>query len=256
MSAEPVVEELDGAVGVARMNRPEAHNALFPDTMERLAALVERWDSDPAVNCVVIAGGEECFATGPDLRTMSDPSMQDAIAQASERFWPRMAACRTPLIAAVSGYALDAGWELALLCDMVVASETAEFGQLELLLGVVPGGGATQRIARMAGRQRAMELLLTGRRIDAHEALRLGLVNEVLPRKRWLAAALELAAGVARRPALAARLVKEAVLAAEAGMEEGLAEERRLHALSMTTEDRVEGMRAFLEKRRPDFKGR
>ena len=257
MTGEPVLAELNGAVGLARLNRPDARNALAPDLMEALAQVVEEWDLDPDVSCIVIAGSDEYFAAGADVGTMADPALEDSLALASARFWPRMASCRTPLVAGVSGYALGSGFELALLCDVVVAAPTAEFGLPEVLLGVLPSGGATQRIARVIGRQRAMELIVTGRRIDAEEALRLGLVNQIAPRKKWLEQALDLANVVARRPPVAVRLVKEAVLAAEEmGLDAGLAEERRLHGLSMATEDRVEGMRAFLEQRRPRFKGR
>jgi enoyl-CoA hydratase/carnithine racemase len=257
VSGDPVLSEVDGAVAVARLNRPEARNALSPELMEQLAGLVEGWDADPAVNCIVIAGGDDFFAAGADIRVMAERSFQETLVHPSARFWPRMAACRTPLVAAVSGYALGGGCELALLCDLVVASETAEFGQPEILLGIIPGGGATQRIARVVGRQRAMELVLTGRRFHAEEALALGLINQMASKRKWLSQALDLAQVVARRPPLAVRLAKQAVLAAdETGLEAGLAQERRLYELSMATEDRVEGMKAFLEKRRPDFKGR
>ena len=161
------------------------------------------------------------------------------------------------MIAAVSGFALGGGCELALSCDMVVASETAEFGQPEIMLGIIPGGGGTQRLARTIGKQRAMELVLTGRRIDAQEAYRLGIVNQIAKRKQWLSAAIELAEVVARRPPIAARLGKQAVQAAdETALGAGLAYERRLYEIAMATEDRVEGMSAFIEKRKPEFKGR
>jgi enoyl-CoA hydratase/carnithine racemase len=157
----------------------------------------------------------------------------------------------------VSGYALGGGCELALLCDMIVASDSAEFGQPEIMLGIIPGGGGTQRLARTIGKQRTMELVLTGRRIDAVEALRFGLVNQVTKRKEWLDRAIELAEVVASRPPIAARLAKQAVLAAdETPLTAGLEQERRLYELAMATEDRVEGMTAFIEKRKPDFKGR
>ena len=164
---------------------------------------------------------------------------------------------RTPLIAAVSGYALGGGCELALACDMIVASEEAEFGQPEILLGIIPGGGGTQRLARVMGKQRAMELVLTGRRIGAAEAHSLGIVTRLAPPDGWLDAALELAGEVAERPPLAARLAKQAVLAAEeTALTAGLEHERRLYELAMATEDRVEGMNAFIEKRKPEFRGR
>jgi enoyl-CoA hydratase/carnithine racemase len=246
-----------GAVGLARLDRPEARNALSPELMEELAALAERWDDDPAVRCMVIAGGDEWFAAGADVKAMAQRSFQEALVAPAARFWPRLAALRTPLVAAVSGYALGGGCELALVCDMIVASETAEFGQPEILLGIIPGGGGTQRLARVMGKQRAMELVLTGRRIGAAEAERLGIVNRVAPADAWLDAAVELAAVVAERPPLAVRLAKQAVLAAEqTALAAGLDQERRLYELAMATEDRVEGMSAFVEKRRPEFRGR
>ena len=245
------------AVGLARLNRPEARNALSSELMEELAALLERWDDDPDVGCIVVAGGDDWFAAGADVKAMAERSFQDALAAPSARFWPRLAEVRTPLVAAVSGYALGGGCELALACDMIVASESAEFGQPEILLGIIPGGGGTQRLARVMGKQRAMELVLTGRRIDAAEAARLGIVNRVAPNHEWLDSALELAHVVARRPPLAVRLGKQAVLAAdETPISAGLAHERRLFELAMATEDRVEGMRAFVEKRQPEFRGR
>jgi enoyl-CoA hydratase/carnithine racemase len=252
-----VEAELHGAVGLARLNRPDARNALSAELMEELAVLIERWDEEPGVGCIVVAGGDEWFAAGADIKAMAQRSFQDTLAAPSARFWPRLAAVRTPLVAAVSGYALGGGCELALACDMIVASETAEFGQPEILLGIIPGGGGTQRLARVMGKQRAMELVLTGRRIDAAEAARLGIVNKVTAKGEWLGAALELADVVARRPPLAVRLGKQAVLAAdETALSAGLAHERRLYELAMATEDRVEGMNAFIEKRKPEFRGR
>jgi enoyl-CoA hydratase/carnithine racemase len=252
-----IAAEQRGAVGLARLDRPEVRNALSPELMEELGTLLERWDEDPEVRCIVIAGGDEWFAAGADIRVMAERSFQDVLAAPSARFWPRLAAVRTPLVAAVSGYALGGGCELALACDMIVASESAEFGQPEILLGIIPGGGGTQRLARVLGKQRAMELVLTGRRIDAAEAERLGIVNKVAPRDGWLDAALELAGVVAQRPPLAVRFGKQAVLAAdETPLAAGLEQERRLFELAMATEDRVEGMTAFVEKRPPECRGR
>jgi len=252
-----VLAETRGPVGLARLNRPEARNALSPELMEELAAQCERWDEDPEVGCIVIAGDDDWFAAGADIRVMAERSFVDTLNAPAARFWPRLAAIRTPLVAAVSGYALGGGCELALACDMIVASEKAQFGQPEILLGIIPGGGGTQRLARVVGKQRAMELVLTGRRIDAAEAAALGVVNRVAKPREWLDAALELADVVARRPPLAVRLAKQAVLAAdETSLGAGLAQERRLYELAMATEDRVEGMTAFLEKRRPEFRGR
>ena len=255
--AELVLAEQRGAVGLARLNRPDARNALSPELMEELASTLEGWDTNPDVHCGVIAGGDDYFASGADIRAMAERSFQEALVASTVGFWSRVAAVRTPLVAAVSGYALGGGCELALTCDMIVASENAQLGQPEITLGIIPGGGGTQRLARVVGKQRAMELVLTGRRMPAEEAARLGLVNRVAPADRWLEEAIDLAETVARRPPLAARFAKQAVLAAqETGLTAGLAQERRLFELAMATEDRVEGMTAFLEKRKPDFKGR
>jgi enoyl-CoA hydratase/carnithine racemase len=252
-----VSAEVRGAVGLARLDRPDVRNALSPELMEELASTCERWDEDPDVRCIVIAGGDDWFAAGADIRVMAQRTFAEALTSPTARFWPRLAAIRTPLVAAVSGYALGGGCELALACDMIVASQEAQFGQPEILLGIIPGGGGTQRLARVMGKQRAMELVLTGRRISASEANELGLVTKLAPADGWLDAALELAATVAERPALAVRLGKQAVLAAEeTAMSAGLDHERRLYELAMATEDRVEGMTAFLEKRKPEFRGR
>jgi enoyl-CoA hydratase/carnithine racemase len=258
MADEPlVVAEVSDGVGIARLNRPDARNALSPELMGELAELLEAWDADPAIGCIVIAGSDEWFAAGADIKAMRDRSFQEALVTPTAAFWPRLAALRTPLIAAVSGYALGGGCELALLCDMIVASETAEFGQPEIMLGIIPGGGGTQRLARVIGKQRAMELVLTGRRVDAAEAHRLGFVNTVAKKKEWLETAVELAQVVARRPPIAVRLGKQAVLAAEEmPLAGGLDHERRLYEIAMATEDRIEGMSAFIEKRKPNFRGR
>ncbi|HET7053637.1 MAG TPA: enoyl-CoA hydratase-related protein [Solirubrobacterales bacterium] len=247
----------NGPVVLLRLNRPEARNALSPEVMEELAGELERLDPDPGVRCAVIAGSEKVFAAGADIKAMAERSFAEALRHPAASFWRRLAAIKTPLIAAVSGYALGGGCELALACDMIVASETAVFGQPEIQLGIIPGGGGTQRLARVIGKQRAMELVLTGRRFDAQEALQLGLVNEVAGAERWLDAALELARAVAARPPIAVRLGKQAVLGAEeTALAAGLENERRLYELAMATEDRVEGMKAFLEKREPEFEGK
>jgi enoyl-CoA hydratase/carnithine racemase len=254
---ELVETSLDGHVALLRLNRPEARNALSPEVMERLATELERLDPDPEVRCVVIAGSDEVFAAGADIKAMSERSFAEALRHPAASFWRRVAAVKTPLIAAVSGYALGGGCELALACDMIVASDTARFGQPEITLGIIPGGGGTQRLARVLGKQRAMEYVLTGRRFDADMGLEMGLVNKVVKKGRWLQEAIELAHTVAERPPIAARLAKQAVIAAEeTALSAGLESERRLYELAMATEDRVEGMRAFVEKREPEFKGR
>src|SRR6188472_1916095 len=174
--------------------------------MEELAAELERLDPDPEVRCAVIAGSEKVFAAGADIKAMSERSFAEALRHPAASFWRRLAAIKTPMVAAVSGYALGGGCELALACDMIVADAGATFGQPEITLGIIPGGGGTQRLARVLGKQRTMEIVLTGRRIEAAEAADLGFVNKVSKRKEWLADALELAAVIARRPPLAAKL--------------------------------------------------
>jgi enoyl-CoA hydratase/carnithine racemase len=246
----------EGRVGLCRLNRPEARNALSPALRGELADALERFDADEEIHCIVIAGNDEAFAAGADVKALAERSIDDELSP-SESFWRRLAQVRTPMIAAVSGWALGGGCELAMSCDMIVASETAEFGQPEITLAIIPGGGGTQRLARTVGKARAMELVLTGRRFTAEEALRIGLINQVTGKRDWLEKAMELAQVVASRPPLAARLAKEAVLTAyETGLTAGIESERRLFGVAMATEDRVEAMQAFLEKRRPDFHGR
>jgi enoyl-CoA hydratase/carnithine racemase len=240
-----------------QLDRPEARNALSPETMEEIAAELERLDPDPAARCVVIAGSEKVFAAGADINVMAERTLSEALYHPAAAFWRRLAAVKTPMVAAVSGFALGGGCELALACDMIVASETARFGQPEINLGIIPGGGGTQRLARAIGKQRAMELVLTGKHFDAKTAHEWGLVNLVTHKKNWLQEALELARRVAAQAPLAGRLGKQAVLAAEeTALSAGLDHERRLFEIAMATEDRVEGMKAFLEKRKPEFRGR
>ena len=256
--AKPSLVEtsVDGHVALCRLNRPDARNALSPALREELADAVESFDADEEVNCIVIAGSDEAFAAGADVKALAERSINEELSP-TESFWRRMASVRTPMIAAVSGWALGGGCELAMLCDMIVASETAEFGQPEITLAIIPGGGGTQRLARSVGKARAMELVLTGRRFSAEEAREMGLVNRVTKKREWLEQAMELAQVVARRPPLAARLAKEAILTAEeTGLTAGVEAERRLFGVAMATEDRVEAMQAFLEKRKPDFHGR
>jgi len=247
----------DGHVALLRIDRPKARNALSPEVMEELASELERLDPDPAVRCIVVAGSEKVFAAGADIKAMAERGFAEALRHPAAAFWRRLAAIKTPMVAAVSGYALGGGCELALACDMIVAAEGATFGQPEIDLGIIPGGGGTQRLARVLGKQRAMELVLTGRRFGAAEARDLGLVNRVVADAEWLDAALALAREVAEKPPIASRLAKQAVLVAEeTALSPGLENERRLYELAMATEDRVEGMRAFLEKRDPEFEGR
>jgi len=244
-------------VALLRLNRPEARNALSPEMRAEIADTLERLDADPEVRCIVIAGADEFFAAGADIRAMAERPLDAPPDPEGMRFWTRLAAIGTPTIAAVSGYAFGGGCELAMACDMIVCDEKTRFGQPEITLGIIPGGGGTQRLARAVGKQRAMEYVLTGRRWDAKQAERWGLVNKVVGKGAWLTEAIELARVIAERPPLATRLAKRAVLAAEdTGLAEGLRAERELFDEAMASEDRVEGMTAFLEKREPRFKGR
>ncbi|HEX7278808.1 MAG TPA: enoyl-CoA hydratase-related protein [Solirubrobacterales bacterium] len=244
-------------VALLRLNRPEARNALSPQMRGEIVEALERLDADPAARCIVIAGCDQFFAAGADIRAMAERPVDAAPDPKGMEFWMRLTAIETPTIAAVSGYAFGGGCELALACDMIVCDEKTRFGQPEITLGIIPGGGGSQRLARAIGKQRAMEYVLTGRRWDAEMAEQWGLVNKVAKKGKWLEEAIELARLIAERPPLAVRLAKKAVLAAErTSLDEGLRTERRLFDEAMATEDRVEGMNAFLEKRQPRFEGR
>lgn len=252
-SETPVRSARRGDVAIVTLARPQARNALSPELMRALAEALEAADRDPSVGCVVIEGGEQVFAAGADLRWLRDQG-REGLLRFGAGDWPRIRAIGVPTIAAVSGLALGGGCELALSCDMVVASETASFGQPEILLGLIPGAGGTQRLCHLLGRQRATELILTGRRIDAEEALALGLVNRVVPVAQLREEALALAAEIAARPRQAARLAKRAVRAAERmGLDAGLDHERRLFEQARATDDCAEGIDAFLAKRPPRF---
>jgi enoyl-CoA hydratase/carnithine racemase len=247
----------DHRVALLRLNSPETRNALSPEMRALLIADLERLDADPGVGCMVIAGSEKVFAAGADIRALAERPLDAPSDPEGAAFWTRIAALETPLVAAVSGFALGGGCELAMACDMIVADEGARFGQPEVTLGIIPGGGGTQRLTRAIGKQRAMEYVLTGRLFDAPTAVRWGLVNQAVGKGAWLTEAIELARTIAARPPIAIRLAKRAVLEAEEqGVSDGLRAERELFDQAMATEDRVEGTRAFLEKREPDFKGR
>lgn len=256
MDYQTLIVEIEDGVGLIRLNRPQALNALNHALITELSAALEQLDANDDVGCIVIAGNEKAFAAGADISEMAEETAVDMLRSDRFRHWDRMRNIRKPIIAAVSGYALGGGCEVAMACDMIVASETAKFGQPEIKLGIMPGAGGTQRLTRAVGKALAMEMILADRWLSAEEAERLGLVNRVVPVESYLEEAMRLARNVASRAPLAVKLAKEAINQAyETTLEEGLEAERRNFYLLFATEDQTEGMQAFLEKREPKFKG-
>jgi enoyl-CoA hydratase len=245
-------------VAVVTLNRPSALNALNAAVMSGLVAALEGLDADPACHVIVLRGaGERAFAAGADIKEMADATPVSMTVTNNFARWERIRAIRKPLIAAVRGFALGGGCELAMACDMIVAAEDAQFGQPEIKLGIIPGAGGTQRLTRAIGKARAMELILTGRTFSARDALSWGLVTTVVPSEAVFDAALELAGRIAAMPPLAVIAAKEAIeRASELSLSAGLEFERRQFYLLFASDDQKEGMRAFVEKRPPEFHGR
>ena len=257
MGSRNVTVSVDGAVGVLTLNRPDVLNALNRELMQELVVELERMDRDDAVKVLVITGNDKAFAAGADIREMADESAVSLLLKRQFDVWDRIGGIAKPIIAAVSGYVLGGGCELMMNCDLVVASDTARFGQPEIRIGVMPGAGGTQRLTRAVGQRKAMELLLTGDTMLAEEALRCGLINKVAPVELYLEEALKLARRIANQPPLAVSLIKQAVRKAQdLSLAEGLDFERQCFHLLFASEDQKEGMLAFQEKRRPQFKGR
>jgi enoyl-CoA hydratase len=254
---QSILLDRDERAGIVTLNRPKELNAINFQLVSELANALEEFDRDDEIRCIVLTGaGERAFAAGADIKEMSDKSPIDMLLGGFEN-WNRIRRIKKPLIAAVGGYALGGGCELAMHCDMIVASENARFGQPEITLGVIPGAGGTQRLARTLGKYRTMEMVLTGVQVTAQEMADHGLVNRVVPKGEHLREAVNLAKEVAALGPIAVRLAKEAVLAAfETTLEEGLEMERKNFLLLFATEDKREGMQAFIEKRKADFKGR
>jgi enoyl-CoA hydratase len=256
-SYEFILTEVHGRVGLVRLNRPKALNALSSGLRRELMEALTTFDTDPAIGAMVITGDERAFAAGADIKEMAEASAVDMLERNLVGSFDRLRELRKPVIAAVSGWCLGGGNELAMSCDMIVAAETARFGQPEINLGVIPGAGGTQRLTRAVGKAIAMEMVLNNRTLTAAEAERYGLVNRVVPVERCLEEALELAAEIAERAPLAVRLGKEAVNHAfETFLAEGLADERRAFYLLFASVDQKEGMAAFTEKRKPEWKGK
>lgn len=256
MAFKAIILEKHGRVGLIRINRPKAMNALDRTVMTELTEALHEYDGDESIGAIVITGDERAFAAGADIKEMAAAGAVDMLLSEPIELWDRVAEIRKPLVAAVSGWCLGGGCELAMACDMIVASETAVFGQPEINLGVIPGAGGTQRLTRAVGKATAMEMVLNDRRLDAQEALRLGLINRVVPRERYLEEALTLAAEIAERAPLALRIGKELVNQAfETTLAEGIADERRSFYFLFSSQDQKEGMQAFLEKRKAGWKG-
>ena len=253
-----IVESPQAGVTLIKLNRPEALNALNSQLLSELSLALDTAEADTEVRCLVLTGSERAFAAGADIKEMSDKSYAQMFV--SDFFGPaarRIEACRKPIIAAVAGYALGGGCELAMLCDFIIAAETARFGQPEINLGVMPGIGGTQRLPRAVGKSKAMDMVLTARMMDAAEAERGGLVSRVVPAYKLLEEALAAAGKIAAQSPLAVAMNKELVNAAfETTLATGVSLERRLFHSLFAFEDQKEGMAAFVEKRKPDFKGR
>ncbi|MFC7930232.1 enoyl-CoA hydratase [Streptomyces cinereoruber] len=254
MTYETILVEREDRVALVTLNRPEALNALDLRVMEEVVAAVEELDRDPGVGCVVLTGSEKAFAAGADIKEMRPRSYMDMYLSDWFTAWDRLGQVRTPTVAAVAGYALGGGCELAMLCDVLLAADTAVFGQPEIRLGVIPGIGGSQRLTRAVGKAKAMELCLTGRTMDAAEAERAGLVSRIVPADRLLAEAWEVAGTVAAMSKPVAMMAKESVNRAfETTLAEGVRFERRLFHAVFATADQKEGMSAFVEKRPPEF---
>lgn len=252
-----VLLEREEPIAVVRLNRPEALNALSNQLMSELVGALENLDDDEAVRCIVIAGDEKAFASGADIGELSDPTPLELYFGGRIDKWDAIRSVRTPIVAAVSGYCLGGGCELAMACDLIVASETAQFGQPETNLGVMPGAGGTQRLTRAIGKSKAMDVILTGRFLAAREAEAAGLVARVVVAEAWLDEAKRIARTIAAKSPVGVRLAKEAVNQAfETNLRAGLDAERKAFHLALSSEDAQEGMKAFLEKRPPDFKGK
>ena len=257
MAYEHILVEVEPPIAIITLNRPKVLNALSPGLIGELTGALSQFDADESIRAVVLTGGPKVFAAGADIGDMAEQGPVDQLLRDQTGRWAPLAGFKKPLIAAVNGYALGGGCEVALMCDVIVAGDTARFGQPEINLGIIPGAGGTQRWPRAAGKYVAMEAMLTGAPITAHRAYEIGLVNRVVPAEMTVEVAKRLAREIAEKAPLAVRMAKEAVLKAfETPLAEGLASERKSFYFLFATEDQKEGMHAFLEKRKGTFKGR
>jgi enoyl-CoA hydratase len=255
--AEFVLTERDDPIAVVLLNRPQQLNALSGALMNELVDALQALDRDDAVRCIVLGGAQRAFAAGADITELAEGTPISLYQNRRIDRWDAIRGIRTPLVAAVSGYCLGGGCELAMACDLIVASESARFGQPEIQLGVLPGAGGTQRLTRAVGKALAMDMILTGRMLSADEALRAGLVARVVAREAWLEEAKRAAREIAAKSPVSVRLATEAIdTAFEAPLSAGIEFERRAFYLARASEDADEGLKAFVEKRKPDFKGR
>jgi enoyl-CoA hydratase len=258
MTYETVILERKGAVGLITLNRPQALNALSAALVRDLGAALDELEADDAIGAVVITGSDKAFAAGADIKEMSSRTYMDVyLSDFITKGWERVSTCRKPIIAAVAGYALGGGCEIAMMCDTIIAADTAKFGQPEITIGTIPGSGGTQRLTRAVGKAKAMEMCLTGRMMDAAEAERSGLVSRIVPAAELIDEALKVAGKIASMSRPAVLMAKEAVNRAyETTLAEGVRFERRLFHSTFATEDQKEGMAAFIEKRKPVYKNR
>jgi enoyl-CoA hydratase len=256
MSYQFILVTKESGYAIVQLNRPEVLNALNMTLMEELVDALELLDTDDDVRCLILTGNEKAFAAGADIKEMAEATAIDMLTRDQFARWDRIRKLKKPIIAAVSGFALGGGCELVMSCDMVIASETAKFGQPEINIGVMPGAGGTQRLTRAVGKVKSMEMVLTGRMISADEALRWGLINKVVPVEYYLEEAKAWAKEIASKPSVAVRLAKESVLKSfDTTIEGGLEFERKNFYLLFASDDQKEGMRAFAEKRKPEWKG-
>ena len=258
MAYENIIVETKGRVGLITLNRPKALNALNPELIGELAEALDVFEGDENIGAIVLTGSEKAFAAGADIKAMKDNTFAtNYMTNFISEVWERVTTCRKPVIAAVAGYALGGGCEVAMMCDFILAADTAKFGQPEVTIGTIPGAGGTQRLTRLVGKSKAMEMCLSGRMMDAEEAERSGLVSRIIPADDLVEEAVKTAEAIAKLSMPIVMMAKEAVNSAyETSLAEGVHFERRLFHATFSTEDQKEGMAAFAEKRQPAFKNK